>query len=101
MSSGDENYFRCKQFLNIGIAHSVTYLLGLQPQQDPGAQGFPDFQELLLVLWARSNQEDQMDLVVQSYPVVHHYQDIPVDQDYHPDQGVLEDLFDLDVHGVL
>ena len=42
-----------------------------------------------------------MDLVVQSYPVVHHYQDIPVDQDYHPDQGVLEDLFDLDVHGVL
>ena len=75
--------------------------MGLQPQQGPGAQGFPDFQELLLVLWTRSNQEDQMDLVVQSYPVVHHYQDIPVDQDYHPDQGVLEDLFDLDVHGVL
>ena len=92
---------RRKQCLNIVIAHSFTYLLGLQPQQDPGAQGFLDFQELLLVLWPRSNQEDQMDLVVQSCLVVHHYQDIPVDQDYHPDQGVLEDLFDLDVHGVL
>ena len=91
----------CKQCLDIVIAHSVTYLLGLPLQQGPGAQGFPDFQKLLLVLWPRSNQEDQMDLVVQSYPVAHHYQDIPVDQDYHPDQGVLEDLFDLDVHGVL
>ena len=75
--------------------------MGLQPQQGPGAQEFPDFQELLLVLWVRSNQEDQMDLVVQFYPVARHYQDILVAQDYHPDQGVLEDLFDLDVHGVL
>ena len=97
MSSSDEDYNR----VNIVIAHSFTYLLGLQPQQDPGAQGFLDFQELLLVLWAQSNQEAQMDLVVQSYLVVRRYQDILVVPDYHPDQDVLEDLFDLDVHGAL